>query len=337
MSNGTDPPFRGMLVESAAAKAREENKSAIEKGTNSSLDRMANMVNTANNTKSVINNYNPAQDFNSSSTAFPSGTNVNTIIKKDSNTSTTETANLPVNLNFKPKGFSSSNFSGTIGQSNSGGLGGALSSNINEGTIYGAKKEGLINKNVSEENKQKAINNVNLYNQREGKREGGGITTGGWNVADQFSKQTTGASLTGVGKEIARWAPLSGDYMDFAEFASDINKGDYKGALASGIGAAIPILPSKYVKKGFKAVDKYFNPSNVGKSEKMMQDMLRNSASGLETAQSSNARFNKIVNTAKKGKSKYKKSQHTKETFSGDKEQNKNIAVNNSGVVNPKG
>ena len=65
--------------------------------------------------------------------------------------------------------------------------------------------------------------------------------------------------------------------------------------------------------------------------------MLRNSASGLETAQSSNARFNKIVNTAKKGKSKYKKSQHTKETFSGDKEQNKNIAVNNSGVVNPKG
>ena len=202
MSNGTDPPFRGMLVESAAAKAREENKSAIEKGTNSSLDRMANMVNTANNTKSVINNYNPAQDFNSSSTAFPSGTNVNTIIKKDSNTSTTETANLPVNLNFKPKGFSSSNFSGTIGQSNSGGLGGALSSNINEGTIYGAKKEGLINKNVSEENKQKAINNVNLYNQREGKREGGGITTGGWNVADQFSKQTTGASLTGVGKEI---------------------------------------------------------------------------------------------------------------------------------------
>ena len=126
-------------------------------------------------------------------------------------------------------------------------------------------------------------------------------------------------------------------FFSFAEFASDINKGDYKGALASGIGAAIPILPSKYVKKGFKAVDKYFNPSNVGKSEKMMQDMLRNSASGLETAQSSNARFNKIVNTAKKGKSKYKKSQHTKETFSGDKEQNKNIAVNNSGVVNPKG
>lgn len=60
MSNGTDPPFRGMLVESAIAKANVENKTAIEKGTNSSLDRMEAMVNNTNNTSSLIKNtYNP--------------------------------------------------------------------------------------------------------------------------------------------------------------------------------------------------------------------------------------------------------------------------------------
>lgn len=70
MSNGTDPPFRGMLVESAIAKANVENKTAIEKGTNSSLDRMEAMVNNANNTSSVIKNTydptginNPVQNF----------------------------------------------------------------------------------------------------------------------------------------------------------------------------------------------------------------------------------------------------------------------------------
>ena len=62
--------FKGMLVESAIANEKLKNKTAIEKGTNSSLDRMEAMVNNANNTSSVIKNTydptginNPVQNF----------------------------------------------------------------------------------------------------------------------------------------------------------------------------------------------------------------------------------------------------------------------------------
>jgi len=357
-------PFRGMLVESAAAKAKEENKSAVNKGTNSSLDRM---VSLANNNKTLYRNYNPNQflpgggssDYEMFKGFKPEIATQEIMMEPDEVVETGEDGQLNTqsvmdHLNLKRSLKKQS------GQWSEG-----------DETEYQKKKEKLTKLfDATKENPNLMLRDGNNFlgsvtspskedldyqnyknSQQQMYKNVGGITTGGFNVANAFSKDVTGTGLLGVAEEGARWAPYTGEVMDFKEMISDFGKGNYGDAAISALATGVPILPAKYTKKLVKSAGNILgfgrNSARVAKianqAKKFEKSLNQFSPGGKidEMLKASGRRAPSLAGKIKSGGSKVKKYKKkldkTVETFSGSEDQDKNIAIKKSGDTKPTG
>jgi hypothetical protein len=311
------------------------------------------MVNNANNTNSVIKNYNPVQDFKPKSAVQQIIDAPDTVVEQGEDTSQysggktgkLNTQSVMDHLNLKKS------LKEKTGQWSEG-----------DGTEYQNKKAKLSalfdaeNPN-SYQNVDRQLN-PNFSGPKPWEYGGsqyqgyGGINNNTFSVADQFSSDLTGTGLLGVGKEGARWAPGTGEVMDFAEMTSDFAKGNYGDATISAIATGIPILPAKYTKKAVKYVNNLLNPfakksARIKKlaeaTKKYEQSMNQFSPGGkidemLKASGKKAPTLRKRIMSGGSNVKKYKrKIDKSAETFSGTEEQDNNIAIKKSGVTSPTG
>ena len=169
-----------------------------------------------------------------------------------------------------------------------------------------------------------------------------------------------GVGIGEVAKQIAWHAPGSGEIMDAYQLAKDVYKGSKTGNFSDAklsLGAlAVPFASAGDVKKGYKATQQLFKGASnftnitggVNKFSKttgnFASKMSKNNPFKIEqnvALNFANKKGGKIKSTAtalKNTKDKYKRNILQRESIEDNKkEENKKIAVNNSGVVNPKG
>jgi hypothetical protein len=317
--NKNNTEFKGMLVESDIAAGRTPSTNT------SNNKRIESTVNNANNTSSVINNYNPtglvdpARHFNAEGSAgstIERGVNDMNTVNKNNEAWRKENDENRKNRNASYDSLYEKNQKGKL--------------NKWDQKLFDGMQEG------------KMAEQADKY-YRENKREGGGITTGGYNVANSFSEDVTGVGLNDIAKEFFRFAPYTGDMIDATETAQDLAAGRFEDAAVGGVATAVPFVPAKYAKMGYKFMKQASRGAKnlgFGKLKGALDKInpTKQATNLMSNLSGSSSNLNFITDKTKQGLEAYKKEKRFENRVdqSSFNDEKKKIAVNNSGVVKPK-